>query len=87
MEDNKYISKKPIEKQEPKKSSEIIGEVINCSKLAVRKVPDVSAQMLETISVSDVISIKENKGDWLKIQTGSGTIGYCMSKYISITSE
>lgn len=87
MEDNKYISKKPIEKQETKKFPVFIGEVINCSKLAVRKAPSVSAQIIETISVTDVVSVKENRGDWIKVQTDSGTIGFCMSKYISIKTK
>lgn len=85
MEEKKDISKKPVE--EPKKFTEFICEVINCINLNIREKSDATSEVLELAHAGDILTLKENAGEWLKVETPSGTIGYCMSKYISIRSK
>lgn len=66
----------------------VIGAVIGCNKLNLRKTPDASigSNIKCTIAVGTEVVIKEDEStdEFYKICLSSGDEGYCMRKYITI---
>lgn len=65
---------------------EIIGVVVKCEKLNVRKEPASDAEVLTTIpkGAELQIDISESTENFYKVCTGAGIEGYCVKDYISI---
>lgn len=59
---------------------ETVGTVIDCSKLNIRKEPNINAAIDGTIKRGDSVIIHEEIGDFYRI----GTNQYCMKKFIEI---
>ena len=79
----------PVQKKEvetPKKEEPVIGKVIGCKKLRVRKQPNTSSQVLSEILVDSEVNIDLSKStnDFYKVCTEAGVDGFCMKDYISI---
>lgn len=63
------------------------GIVIDCSRLNVRKQPDLNAEVLCTINKNSEVMInlaESTTEEFYKVYTSTGVEGYCMKKYISI---
>lgn len=62
----------------------IIGHVVDCTKLNVRKAPDADAEILGTLSVGTEVMIDESEStdDFYNICGTSGFEGFCMKKFI-----
>lgn len=62
------------------------GTVTGCSRLNVRKKPNIKAEVIKEINANDKVTIfpdKSNK-DWYYVRV-TGTIeGFCMKKFITI---
>ena len=63
----------------------VIGLVTNCSKLNIRKKPNVKADPITVINAKTQVVIDEEGStkDWYKVSV-NGVIGFCMKSYISI---
>lgn len=59
------------------------GVVAGCMLLNIRKKPDVSADILGTLSGGEKVVVLDTVGEFYKIEIQDG-IAYCMKKYISI---
>lgn len=64
----------------------IIGHVVDCKKLNVRKDPDADAEILGTLPVGAEVLIDENEStdDFYNICAASGFEGFCMKKFIEV---
>lgn len=64
----------------------VIGVVLNCPKLNVRKEPNTNADVVFVADNSTELVIDENSSteDWFSVCTDNGIEGYCMKKYIAI---
>lgn len=70
---------------EPSKPKTVIGSVIDCKLLNVRKEPDMTANILTRIEEGETVRIlDEMNGFYYKVQTNKGIIGFCMWNYISL---
>lgn len=77
----------PAEVKETPKGSITIGVVTNCSKLNVRKTPNVNSSVSGVINLNDevmIIDIEKSTDEFYKVRTESGLKGFCMKKYIKI---
>lgn len=63
-----------------------IGIVTDCTRLNVRKLPNVKAEVLCTVNTSDNLEINEKKSTnvFYKVTTSNGVEGYCMKKYVTL---
>lgn len=64
----------------------LLGNVVRCAKLNVRKEPIADAMIVGTLSVSSEVMIDEAESteDFYKVCTASGMEGYCVKEYITI---
>lgn len=71
---------------EPTKKSEIIGVVIDCTKLNVRERPSSDANVVATISVGSEVMVDTRKSTsaFYKVCNAAGIEGFCMKKYVEI---
>ena len=80
-----------VEEREPEpeteqKSEFIGGIVINCSRLRVRRYPELDANVICEIDAGAHVAIDndESTEDFYKVCTETGIDGYCMKKFIKI---
>ena len=66
------------------KSTEVAFGKVNCSKLNVRKEPNINSVPLCIIEHGTRMEISEFDGEWVKILTSDGVSGYCMRKFIDL---
>ena len=60
------------------------AQIINCTHLNLRKVPDTKGDILEVLQThSHVVIEREVNTIWTKVQV-DGTTGFVMSKYIEV---
>lgn len=69
---------------EPSKPKTVIGSVIDCKLLNVRKEPDMTANILTRIEEGETVRILDEMNGFYKVQTNKGIIGFCMWNYISL---
>ena len=69
---------------EPSKPKTIIGSVIDCKLLNVRKEPNMTANILTRIEEGETVRILDEMNGFYKVQTNKGIIGFCMWNYISL---
>ena len=69
------INKKPL-----------MGVVVNCANLNIRKEPTQASRSLGIISSDAVVTVCDDKSvsGFYKIKTGDGISGYCMSEFIKL---
>lgn len=68
----------------PKEPEQMHGIVVNCKSLNVRKEDNTKSAVLVVLKFNDELLIEEIKGDWVKVYTSSGILGYVMTKYIKV---
>lgn len=68
----------------PKEPEQMHGIVVNCKSLNVRKEDNTKSAVLVVLKFNDELLIEEIKGDWAKVYTSSGILGYVMTKYIKV---
>lgn len=75
-------------KEEVTEENIIIGTVINCNVLNVRKQPSKSSEVLCTVRVTDKVTINTTKSNenWFNIKTKSNIEGFCMKDFINVKS-
>lgn len=69
---------------EASKSKTIIGSVIDCKLLNVRREPNMTANILTTIEEGETVRILDEMNGFYKVQTNKGIIGFCMWNYINL---
>ena len=81
---NKEIIKEENIREEVKKT--IKGKVIDCTRLNVRRRPNMDSEVNCIIDVDSIVEINENKSndEWYRVTTDNGVYGYCMKQYISL---
>lgn len=64
----------------------VVGVVVDCQKLNIRKEPNAEAEILGTISVGSEVTIDESESNenFYKVCTAAGAEGFCMKKFISV---
>lgn len=86
---NKEIIKEEIIKEENIKEEikrTVKGKVIDCTRLNVRRRPNMDSEVNCIIDVDSIVEINENKSndEWYRVTTDNGVYGYCMKQYISL---
>ena len=81
---NKEIIKEENIKEEIKRT--VKGKVIDCTRLNVRRRPNMDSEVNCIIDVDSIVEINENKSndEWYRVTTDNGVYGYCMKQYISL---
>ena len=71
---------------EPEKKPIVFGKVANCSKLNVRQLPSLRADILCCLDVNTEVEIDEDKStsEFYAICTPSGREGFCLKKFVEI---
>lgn len=69
---------------EPSKSKTVIGSVIDCKLLNVRREPNMTANILTRVEEGETVRILDEMNGFYKVQTNKGIIGFCMWNYISL---
>lgn len=64
----------------------LMGVVVNCMNLNIRKDPTQESRSLGIISSDTVVTICDNEPDsgFYKVKTWDGISGYCMSEFIKL---
>ena len=75
-----------IEETTEEKVIEQFGFVSGCSKLNIRKAPNVNADIECIVNEGSELKIGKSKSieGWFNICTANGVEGYCMSKFVEI---
>ena len=75
-----------IEETTEEKVIEQFGFVSGCSKLNIRKAPNVNADIECIVNEGSELKIDKSKSieGWFNICTANGVEGYCMSKFVEI---
>lgn len=62
-----------------------IGIVANCSKLNIRKDPDIKSEVVCVVRARSELKIDmdESTDDWFKVCTAAGSEGFCMREYVN----
>lgn len=65
----------------------VIGTVVDCASLNVRRTPSVKATVVCEIPRGTAVTINEGKSndEWYSVSLADGTKGFCMKKYITIS--
>ena len=75
----------PEVKPEPVKVKTILGVVVDCTKLRVRKLPNANATILTEIKNGTEVVIDEAQSTVEFFKVTAGTVeGYCMKKFIRV---
>lgn len=72
------------EPETPTEPEFVFGTVVDCTKLNVRKEPNVKAQIICVIEKDTQVLVipEESTDDWYKVDIG-GQQGFCMKKYMT----
>ena len=64
----------------------LMGVVVNCMNLNIRKDPTQVSRSLDIISSDTVVTVCDNESvsGFYKVKTGVGISGYCMSEFIKL---
>jgi uncharacterized protein YgiM (DUF1202 family) len=64
----------------------LMGVVVNCMNLNIRKDPTQASRSLGIIGSDTVVTVCDNKSvsGFYKVKTGDGISGYCMSEFIKL---
>lgn len=69
---------------EPSKPKTVIGSVIDCKLLNVRREANTACEILTRIEEGETVRILDEMKGFYKVQTNKGIIGFCMWNYISL---
>ena len=63
-----------------------IGVVTGCSKLNVRKKPNINSDVIVVVNAGSELTIDVDKshGEWYKVTDQNNNVGYCMKKYVKV---
>lgn len=64
---------------------DLIGVIVNCSRLNIRSDPDINADIICTLPPGSRVMIESTTPEWYGICTEAGIEGYCMRDYVVIT--
>lgn len=75
----------PVETTEATKKL-VDGKVTNCTKLNIRKKPELTAEPIAVVDVSTTLAVDIDKSstDWYKVTLTNGKTGYCMKQYVTL---
>lgn len=64
----------------------VIGTVVGCKRLNVRKKSNIDSVVACTVDVGAelIVDVDQSTPDWYKVVTEAGVKGYCMKKYVRI---
>lgn len=64
----------------------VVGIVVNCVKLNIRKEDTITAKVLCEVTKGSELTVDLTKSnpDWLNVTTVDGVAGFCMAKYVSL---
>lgn len=64
----------------------LMGVVVNCMNLNIRKDPTQVSRSLDIISSDTVVTVCDNESvsGFYKVKIGDGISGYCMSEFIKL---
>ena len=80
------MANEPIEEVAEEKHQDILGIVIDCDKLNVRKGPSINTDIVCMIDASTnlIVDYESSTDEFYKICTYAGIEGYCMKKFVKI---
>ena len=69
-----------------RKQEALMGVVVNCMNLNIRKDPTQASRSLGIIGSDTVVKVcdDESVSGFYKVKTGDGISGYCMSEFIKL---
>lgn len=84
--DNTAPIEAPVKEEPVETVEEVLGTVVDCKKLRVRKNPNKLAEVLCEIEVGSTVEIDLDASteDFYKVCTESGVEGYCMKAFVTV---
>lgn len=79
-----FVVEEVQEEVAPVEDVAVVGKVVNCSRLNVRKSADINAKVVCEINAGEEVIIEETLEQFYKVLLGNGKKGFCMKKYIKI---
>ena len=76
----------PIVNDEQKTVTPVIGKVVGCGKLNVRKEPKITADVVCEVAINSelMIDLGSSTEEWYSVCTAAGSEGFCMKKFVEI---
>ena len=64
----------------------VIGKVVKCGKLNVRKEPHISADIVCEVALDSelMIDLDKSTDEWFSVCTAAGSDGFCMKKFVDL---
>ena len=89
VEDAVNVQKEEIEeeiKAGTSKEETVTGEVINCTRLNIRKKPDSHSEVATVVNSGTELMIypDSSTAEWYKVYTESGVEGFCMKNFVTV---
>lgn len=71
---------------EPEVKADVIGAVIGCGRLNIRKEPNTSAKILCEVTLKSELIIDPDKStdEWYSVCTPAGVEGFCMKQFVAL---
>lgn len=81
------VEETPVEEPKRKKKKQnktIVGTVVNCKVLNVRKTPSIEGDIIGVVYAGDKLKldIVKSTNDFYRIVSPNGNYGYCMRDYV-----
>lgn len=85
VEDAVNVQKEEIEAGTSKEET-VTGEVINCTRLNIRKKPDSHSEVATVVNSGTELMIypDSSTAEWYKVYTESGVEGFCMKNFVTV---
>lgn len=61
--------------------------VVNANGLRLRQEPDLTSRIITLLAESDVLTVQEHSGEWLKVTTADGESGWVATEYVDLEAE
>ncbi len=68
-------------------ADEIQTGTVSASVLNLRSDPGTSSKVIGNMTRGDKLSILESSGDWIKVKTSDGEIGWAFSRYVALSKD
>ena len=84
--DNDDVETAETNAEETTETAPVVGFVVDCGRLNIRKNPVVGAAVVIVIPAGSKLTIDEGEvaDGWISVSTEAGVKGFCMKKFVAI---
>lgn len=80
------VAEQVVEETTETHAEPVIGKVVKCGKLNIRKEPNISAGIICEVSLNSelMIDLDNSTEEWFSVCTAAGSDGFCMKKFVDL---